>query len=340
MSIFYKDKKYLEYFFKKEQELEELVVENSKVLFGTNSVYIDAKKKINSGELGKTIPDGLLFDFSDIDNPKFYLVEVELAKHSFFNHIFPQITKFFSFLREGNKFQSELIDFLYRSISADDYLNKEFKRYLGSQELFKFLKDVIENASDILIVIDGDKKEFPEIMETYTDTWDKYVKLVILKKYTSGNDFILHTEPDFELINEEVVDQISLDDDSKGLSKTYTEEFHLDGVKDEVKAIYKKIKEAFPNIIYNSQHYYISMKDSHHFAYLKFRKSKLSIVVMLPAEAVKEYVKSHYMKEPSLGVQKFYNGKCTRIHIENLENLQEIISVLEVAQRTNKIKVR
>ena len=30
-----------------------------------------------------------MFDLKDPDNPEFYLVEVELAKHSFYNHIFP-----------------------------------------------------------------------------------------------------------------------------------------------------------------------------------------------------------------------------------------------------------
>lgn len=339
LSIYYNEKKYVEYTFKREQELENLVVENSKVLFGEKTVYIDAKKKINSGELGKTIPDGLLFDFSDIDNPKFYLVEVELAKHSFFNHIFPQITKFFGFLRDGNTFQSELIDFLYRSISADALLNSEFKKFIKNEELFKFLKDTIENASDILIVIDGDKREFEEIKETYTDTWDKYVKLVMLKKYQNNDDFILQTEPDFELINEEFIDT-PLKSNGGRSKKTYTEEFHLEGVKENVKQIYKKIKEAFPDITYNSQKYYISMKDKHHFAFLKFRKSKLSIVVMLPVERVREIIKNHFIKEPSFSVQKFYNGQCTTVRIETNENVDEIISILMISQKSEKIKVR
>jgi predicted transport protein len=339
LSLFLSGKKYVEYQFKKEQELEDLVTECSKNLFGENTIYIDTKKKINSGELGKTIPDGLLFDFSDKDAPKFYLVEVELAKHSFFGHIFPQITKFFAFLRDGNAFQSELIDFLYRSISNDEQLNFLFKNHLNGKELFKFLKDTIENSSDILIVIDGPKKEFEEIKETYTDTWDKYVKLVILKKYHFDGKFILQTEPDFELISDEIVD--TPEEAAEGLPrKSYTEEFHLDGVKSNVKEVYKSIKEAFPQVLYNPQRYYISMKDSHHFAYLRFRKSKLSIVVMLPQDEAKKLIKNHFMKEPSLGVQKFYNGKCTAIHIESNEHMDEVINLLKKAQKSDKVKIR
>jgi predicted transport protein len=339
MSIFYKNKKYVEYSFKLEKELEDLVVKNSKTLFGENTVYIDAKKKINAGELGKTIPDGLLFDFSDIDNPKFYLVEVELAHHSFFGHIFPQITKFFGFLRDGNTFQAELIDFLYRSISADEELNAEFKTFIKKQELFKFLKDTIENSSDILIVIDADKKEFEEIKETYTDTWDKYVKLVILKKFEADGESFLLTEPDFELISDEIIDTPTKDNEDEP-KKSYTEEFHLDGVKDNVKQTYKRIREEFPDITFNPQRYYISMKAKHHFAFLKLRKSKLNIVVMLPYETVKAEIKSHFTKEPSAGVQRFYNGKCSTIRVEDFKDLDEVVELLKKAKKTDKIKVR
>jgi hypothetical protein len=47
------------------------------------------KKKIDNNSFGGVIPDGFLFDFLDKKNPEFYHVEVELAKHSFFGHIFP-----------------------------------------------------------------------------------------------------------------------------------------------------------------------------------------------------------------------------------------------------------
>lgn len=102
MSLYFNKKKFSAHHFRLESELETVIKENSKKIFGENTIYIDAKKKLNSGELGKTIPDALFFDFSDRQNPKLYLVEVELAKHRFYDHIFPQITKFFAFLRDGN----------------------------------------------------------------------------------------------------------------------------------------------------------------------------------------------------------------------------------------------
>ena len=66
---------------------------NSKLFFGEDTILISDKTKISGMSLGKTIPDGFLFDFTDLDDIKFSIIEVELAKHSFYKHIFPQITK-------------------------------------------------------------------------------------------------------------------------------------------------------------------------------------------------------------------------------------------------------
>ena len=48
-----------------ENEFERVIVENSKRMFGPNTVYIDIKKKI--GDNIVTIPDGYLIDFSFAD---------------------------------------------------------------------------------------------------------------------------------------------------------------------------------------------------------------------------------------------------------------------------------
>lgn len=119
-------------------------------------------------------------------NPEFYLIEVELATHSFFGHIFPQITKFFAFFKNTSS-QSKLVEKLYSIFEADEELKKELKSKIGKKEIFKFIKDIIENSQNILLIIDEEKKELPEITETYTDTWGKMVKLTILKEYIDNS---------------------------------------------------------------------------------------------------------------------------------------------------------
>lgn len=99
MVLYYHNRKLSEYQFSNEKEIETVVIENSELFFGLASLFIEAKKKIDTKFLGGSIPDGFLFDLSDIENPEFYLVEIEWYKHDFYNHIFPQLTKFFSFFK-------------------------------------------------------------------------------------------------------------------------------------------------------------------------------------------------------------------------------------------------
>jgi len=96
MTVFSNRKRLDEYKYKNEEEFERDIYDSYKLLFGGHTIFVDAKKKIVSKTLGGTIPDGFFFDLSDIENPEFYLVEVELSSHSFFNHIFNKMA--FSFL--------------------------------------------------------------------------------------------------------------------------------------------------------------------------------------------------------------------------------------------------
>jgi len=163
-----------------------------------------------------------------------------LVKHSFFNHIFPQITKFFAFFKNPAS-QGKLIEKLYAIFENDEELRKELKSKIGKKEIFKFIKDTIENSQNILLIIDGEKKELPEITETYTDTWGKIVKVAILKEYRkdSGKENPIFTlSPDFE--NIENIDIVSGNqDEQKDKKSVYTEQFHLEDINEDTLATYK-----------------------------------------------------------------------------------------------------
>jgi len=248
MILFYNGKRFVEYEFEKEADFEKEISENSKLFFGRDSIFIDAKKKIETKSLGNSIPDGFLFDLSDKDNPEFYLVEVELAKHDFFNHIFPQITKFFGFFKNTTN-QADLVEKIFAVITNDAELKKDFKRHIGDREIYKFLKDTIENSQNILLVLDGDKSELPEITETYSDTWGKMVKQLIIKKYTNLDDTIFTMNPDFESI--EYVD-VEVESKKESEKKEYSEEYHLDGTSEVVKKVYVQLKKRTISIRFKS----------------------------------------------------------------------------------------
>jgi len=329
MKLFLNNKVYSEFPFDREADFEREVVANSKLFFGTSSIYIDAKKKIETRNLGNSIPDGFLFDLADKDNPEFYLVEAELVSHDFFKHIFPQVTKFFGFFK-NSKSQADLVEKIFTIITNDNELKREFKKHLGEREIYKFIKDTVERSQNILLIIDGEKKEMPEIIETYTDTWGKMVKHILIKKFVNNGENIFTMHPNFENIE-------FVDIENEGVEEiedtAYTEEQHFDGVSETVKQIYSYIKEQLlkvnQNLIFNPQKYYISIRTDRNVAFFKFRRKKIALVVMHPEEETRKVISNNYVKKLADSAQKFYNGPSCAIIIESTEHLNEVVSLLE-----------
>lgn len=332
-ALYFNNKRFVEKSFSKEKDFETIAFENSKDLFGQQSILIDAKRKIDNQALGGTIPDAFLFDLKDPNNPEFYLIEVELAKHSFYNHIFPQITKFFAFFKNLES-QNELIGKIYNTVTTDTNLKKEFIDKIGNQELFKFIKDTIENSQNILLILDNDKKELPEIISTYTDTWGKMVKLSLLKQYVFNGDSILSLTPEFE--NIDTID-IASNEQDENKTNAYTEDYHLEGVTPETKEIYHALKSALtekiPTFKINPQRYYISFRKKRNFAFLQIRKKKIGLVALENEEVIKQKIKGYTISTLGESVQQFYNGDCARINIDNMDNLDEVINLLIEIQK-------
>ena len=334
MILFKNNLKYSQFSYSAEDDFEKDVLLNTKFFFGKRTIYIEAKKKIESKELGSSIPDGFLFDLSDIDNPNFYLVEIELVSHDFYKHIFPQITKFFSFFRSSRN-RGKLVEKIFSVVNTTSSLKKEFKKYLGEKEIYKFIKDVLDDSQNILLVIDGEKNELPEIVDTYTDTWGKMVKILVIRKFSNKEDFIYMLDPEFERIEyakEESIDEIEQTD-------YYTEEFHLDGVAEKIKGAYFSIKDELlktnQELKFNPQKYYISIVHKKNIAFFIFRKKKVGVIIMLPEKEIKRCIHYHKVRSLSGGVQRFYNGPCAEVMIENDKKLSEVINLIKALISVN-----
>lgn len=118
--------------------------------------------------------------------------------------------------------------------------------------------------------------------------------------------------------------------------QTTNEDFHLANKNDVVKCIYEKIKTQLSkynnNLVFNPQKYYISIKSSTNFAFLKFRKQKIRIVVDMPFEKVQTMIKNNPVQELSESVQKFYfhrTNSCCAIIVNDTQYLDEIIELLK-----------
>jgi len=301
-----------------EDAFEQLIAQNAQTIFGDKAIYIDTKKKVNTSSLGGAIPDGFLIDVSDSDDPQFYLVEVELQSHDFFNHIFPQITKFFAFYRDSKQRQ-KLIDAMFRLFREDANLENKIRESIGSREIYKFLKDTMDDSQNILIIIDGPKPEFKEIIDTYTDTWAKMVKVEIVNRFRRDNNDILTVEPPFQSIPFE--DAISTSPD-KEISEPsqYTEEFHLEGCEANVRDTYSTLKSEFLSVKstlrFNPVKEYVGVRDIRNIAVIYFYKRKLLVGCVLPEDEVNRIVQHHKVR--------LYPRRGPMVEIDDTRNWDEI----------------
>lgn len=332
MNIIHNGKRFRKTSFENEAVFEEVIATSSKTLFGLETIYIGAKKKLDSKTLGGTIPDGFFFDFSDKEDPQFYLVEVELAKHSFFSHVFPQITKFFA-LFNNPLLQQDLAQKLFSIVSTDTQLQTEFRKYLGAKEIYKFFTEIIDTSQNILLVSDDEITELGEIKETYTDTWGKMVLDIRVNKYSNGSDTIYTLNPEYETL--QLVDDLFMDTETKpngGSRSTITEKQHLDAVTPNCRTIYETLKSIAISIdgrlIFNPQRYYISMRLTKNIAYFKLRKKKVRLIVMLPESKIRNIIVGYTVAPLSEGVQDFYHGPCAAIEIDSLDNVGELENLL------------
>jgi len=311
----------LERTFQSKQELEELVIKNHKSFFGQQTLVFQNKE-----ETGLLFPDYCLFDLTDIERPRMYLIVFALVSEDF-GTIYARITHFIASLK-GNHRQSELLGMLCDIIEYDYERNNELQSLTNDRELLDFLSETIENKPEILLIMDGKKSDVQLMQETYTDTWGQMVKPVVIKKYNNDDSTMYTISP--------VVTAISNVEKKKKKTEVvnFTEEDHLQAVSETVKSVYLEIKTALLNvddsIAFNPKKYYISLRKNKNIAFFQFRKKVLSIVVCNSEEETRTLITQHEIKSLVQSVQKFWNSECCTIVIDGMENLDEVISLLQM----------
>lgn len=106
--------KYFPYEYESEKELAQMVVEHYKDIFGANTLYFDPQTvKTKIGIEGRN--DGIMLVAKQ---NKWYILEVELSKHSLHKHIIPQITKF-NITYQQPETRKKNINTLYNLIKQD-----------------------------------------------------------------------------------------------------------------------------------------------------------------------------------------------------------------------------
>jgi len=306
--------------FKSKNELEQLVLTSSKTLFGQQSLTIQDKETQS-----EFFPDKILFDFKEAEKPRMYLMEVALSTQNFGN-MYARITHFIASLKNKNR-QNDFLLKLCDIIEASKEQKQELQSLIKDKEISEFLSEAMDNKPAILLIMDDDKNDLKLMQETYTETWGKMVKQILIKKHSMDKDTIYTVSPAF-------ADIWKNEKNKKEEIVKSTEEDHLNAVSENIRNIYNEIKDALlkddDSIEFNAKKFYISVRKNKNLAFFHLRRKNIDLVLMNTEEDTRKNIKKHRIKTLTASVQKFWNGACCTIVIENTDNLNEVIDLLKM----------
>lgn len=160
---------YAQYTYLKEDEFEKMIVDYSSSIFGSAGIYFDIKKLIGTPKKGATIPDGYYLDLTFHNDPRLYLVEVELNSHDVYGHIGEQILRF-GISSETDKYKIK--NHLLSAVNKDNSKKKKLADYFAKSKydnINELLDRVIfENKPAAIIVIDEATDELFNVMAQLT----------------------------------------------------------------------------------------------------------------------------------------------------------------------------
>ena len=201
---------YTQYVYSKEADFEKMIVENSDKIFGSTGIYFDIKKLIGTPKKGATIPDGYFLDLTFHNDPRLYLVEVELNSHDVYGHIGEQILRF-GISTETDKYKIKTC--LLTEVNKDDLKKQKLATYFSKSKynnINELLDKVIfDNKPAAIIVIDEATDELYNVMAQLTMS----TEVIEAQTYVCG-DKKLHR---FSPFKDEVITDLSPDIDADEL---------------------------------------------------------------------------------------------------------------------------
>jgi len=146
---------------KNENELQEIIEEHYKDLFGENSIFFGFEPKLRSVAGIGSKPDGCVLLLSP--KPRWVVVETELSSHPLYEHVIPQISKFVKAL-ENPQNRKSIVEVLYDEINKDPFKKALLEKQGMGHEVYKFLNDVISTKPSMAIIIDERTAELDEVL--------------------------------------------------------------------------------------------------------------------------------------------------------------------------------
>jgi len=298
--------------FKNKEELEQLVIDNHKHLFGQFSFLI----RVSVGTFGSgALPNIFILDIGNTAKPRVYILDI--AQEPFYQNTFARISKTLLYL-----LKEENMAALMESIIKDKQLKSQTSAF-QTDDFEALIHAVFSGKIGVLLISNHEMEELKEVTEVY-DTW-KMVKNIIIKKYSYKTSTYCTINPAYHQlhVNGKRV---------KAEGVTFKEEDHLNKASKAIKTVYEKIKSELlktnPTAQLNPQRYYISLKNDRNVAFFHVSKKSISLVVKHPEAETKKVIKHHEIRSLTEKVQKFWGAASCTIVIENEEKINEVIVLL------------
>ena len=176
------NQKYINTPFNNEEELENVVFDNFELIFGSFSLLLPKKKLSTVGGFG-TIPDGIIIDFQ---GKEWFLLEAELASHSTWHHIAPQVSKQITAVENNIKNVELLSKVALEVISEnDDFKNKLLDEFdIKEIDIHTEINIILNKQPSVAIPID----DIPADLNDWASTLKNTVKIWKIEKYISEHD--------------------------------------------------------------------------------------------------------------------------------------------------------
>jgi hypothetical protein len=185
--------------FDSEAEFEKAVIQNSKHLFGRDTLYIDIKRRIgDKNSYHKTIPDGFLIDFSSKKRPRLYFIENELSTHDAYGHIAEQLLRFSTSIKTSPKqIRTVLIETIYKDEDLVNSIKPYFKEG-GFKNVDQLVNFLVDNKIKIVMAINEFTTDLNMSLAELRNTPDT----VVLQRYWNGSETLYLYEPMREELSE------------------------------------------------------------------------------------------------------------------------------------------
>jgi len=162
------------------KEFQPIIAEHAKDIFGERAEYFE-KHKLES-ELGKgSVPDGFVISFGD--PPCWHVVEVELSSHDLHRHIVEQHSRFIIGIKNPRT-RNRIVDRIYKEICDNGLLKSEVREAIKSDEIHRFLSDIIVQPPILTIIIEKHKPELDDALSTLSRSDISDIKVVEFRTFT------------------------------------------------------------------------------------------------------------------------------------------------------------